>query len=161
MANRFGINIRNHYDLEDQPDVVLRKFIRKLDESTEPFILKTGNNKVFFKTKHEETKWWSPELTLSIESGENGSHVREVIGPNPATFTLSMFGIIGGSVIFFFAIMVALSQINLGLSPKLSFIVAALAILFIVSVYTLIALGRRWAGGQMKRMTDYANSIIR
>ncbi len=160
MANHFGINIRNRYELNEHPEQVLRKFIRRLNDSSQPFNLKTANNKVFFKTRAEEAKWWSPELSISIEQSENGTLIREVMGPNPETFTFTIFGIIGGSVLCFFAVMLALSQLNLGLSPTLSLVVAALALLFILIIYSTIALGRRRAASQMKAMTDYAKEIM-
>lgn len=161
MLENFGINIRRYYELSDNQEEVLYRFKKYQLQPTDAFLLNSGNDKVFIKAKEEASKWWSPELTLTIEASEKGSYVREVAGPNPATFTMTIFLLTVGVMILFLALMVALSQVSLGLSSTLSFLIAGFAAAFILSTYFIIWKGRQRAEGQIKILREFADRIIR
>lgn len=160
MLENFGINIRRYYELTDNQEELLYRFKKYQLQPDDAFLLSSGNDKVFIKVKDEASRWWSPELTLTIEAAEKGSFVREVAGPNPATFTMTIFLLTVGVMILFLALMVALSQVSLGLSSAVSFLIAGLAAAFILSTYIIIWKGRKKAEGQIMVLRDFANRII-
>lgn len=160
MTNKVGIKLRNHYDVDQDQNVIVGKFHRKLKDPSNKYILQLAGEKIFIKIPAERHKWWSPELYLVVNKKENISHIREVLGPNPQVFMLSMFLIVLGGVISFFALIVALSRFNLGMSSTLSLYVALGALVLIGIVLFIMALGRRKAHSQNQELRDYAASII-
>jgi hypothetical protein len=99
-------------------------------------------------------------MTLTIEQSETGSLIREVIGPNPPVFTGTIFLLTGGSVVLMFAVMVALSQISLGLSSFWSLLVAGFSVFFILIVYGIVWAGRLKAGSQIQELRDFAQKVM-
>jgi len=86
--------------------------------------------------------------------------IREVTGPNPATFTLAMFVIIFAIVIFFFALMFAFSQIQLGTSPLISLLVIAGSATITFLVIVILGWGRKKAHAQMEEMKDFVKEVL-
>jgi hypothetical protein len=158
MLKNLGINIRQQYEIAVLQDVLLSRFNRIAESQQSGLIIHTGNDKVFVKLK--ESSWYSPELTLTIEAKEGGVIIREIVGPNPATFTMTIFLLTGGLMVFFLAIMIALSQLSLGMSTLWSFIVASSAGLFSVIVYFFIWSGRYRAGGQIQRLKTFVQGVM-
>lgn len=158
MFSNLGINFRRQYANMHSQEELLRRFRKLASSRPADFNLTSGNDKVFIR--FNRSNWFSPELTLTIEDKGNGSLIREVIGPNPATFTLTIFIITGGFIILFLALMVALSQISLGMSSFWSFFTAASAGLFSILFYLFIWSGRYRARGQMEELNRFVQGII-
>lgn len=160
MVSNFGINIRRQYTLPVSQETILQRFRRYAGTKSALFHIHAGNDKVFLKIKDDESKWWSPELSLTVESEGDGALVREVAGPNPSTFTMTIFLLTVGSTLLFLSLMVALSQLSLGLSYLWSLGIAGLAALFIMITYYVIWRGRKKAEGQILLLRKCVRQII-
>ena len=160
LFSNLGIRLQEQYSSSEKPEILLQRFVDLQDKSAENCIMRVVYNSVFIKVPPKDHKWWSPELTLSIEGNEKGSMIKEVTGPNPGTFTLAMFLIIGAFVIFFFALMFALSQIQLGTSPLMSFLVIGGSVAIAVIVLMILAWGRKKARPQMEMIKEYISQIL-
>jgi hypothetical protein len=160
LFSNLGIRLQEQYYNSEKPEDLIKRFRVRQDEGPASFVMRVVYNSVFIKVPTEDHKWWSPELTVSIEEDEKGSLIKEVTGPNPGTFTLAMFLIIGAFVIFFFALMFALSQIQLGTSPLMSFLVIGGSVAIAVIVLMILAWGRKKAHPQMEMMKDYIRQVI-
>ena len=115
---------------------------------------------VFIKMPVKFHRWWSPELTVNLEAHEEGSMIKKITGPNPGTFTLAMFVIIGALVILFFALMFAFSQIQLNTSPLIALLVIAGSVVVELLVIAILGLGRKKAQPQLEQMNDFVNEIL-
>ncbi len=155
MLNDLGINIRKNYHSDLSMEAIQRSFKETTHAENPDFIVRTGNNKVFVSFRNHLKKWWSPELTLTLDEGSDNTQIRELLGPHPATFTMTMFFLTGGVVIFGLAIMLAISQISLGLSASLSFITALVAIIFMAGVYIFLLTGRIRGSSQMDQLHQF------
>ncbi len=160
MWKKLGINIRRSYETSLAGDQVLNQFNEVKFTSNPDFVVRTGNDKIFVSYRNHLKKWWSPELTLTVDAETDKTQIRELLGPHPATFTMTMFFLTGGVVIFGLAIMLAISQISLGISASISFITALAAILFMSGVYVFLLAGRIKGSQQMDFMRDFWQNRI-
>lgn len=161
MKNTKGIKFRQQYDVPQSQQTLLSKFMLKLKNPGIPYQMQIAGDKVFIKVPKEKHHWWSPELLLTIEKSENDtSTVKEVIGPNPPVFMLSMFLITGGGVISLFALIVAISQLGLGMASQLSFIISIVALILIVATLLFMALGRKKARPHMEELRKFAGETM-
>ena len=160
IFSQLGIRFREHYIKQEKPDVLLERFKTKRKEGGSSLDIQIIYQSVFLKIPARSNKWWSPELTVNIDEHENGSSINEVTGPNPGTFTLAMFVIIGAIVIFFFALMVALSQIQLGTSPLISLLVILGSVIVTLLVIAILGWGRKKAQPQMEVMKDFVKEVL-
>ncbi len=160
IFSHLGIRFREDYFYPEKPDVLLELFRARQKEGSSPMPIQMAYHSVFIKMPAQSYKWWSPELTVNIEAHEKGSKIKKVTGPNPGTFTLAMFVIIGALVILFFALMFAFSQIQLNMSPLISLIVIAASIAVEVIVIAILGWGRKKAQPQLKQMNDFVKEVL-
>ena len=160
IFNKLGIRFREQYTHTEKPDILLEKFKTRRKEVSKSLIIQMAYQSVFLKIPDDAHKWWSPELTINIEDHPKGSNIKEVTGPNPGTFTLAMFVIISALVILFFALMFAFSQIQLGSSPIISFLVISGSALVTFLVILILGWGRKKAHGQKEMMKTFVRAVI-
>lgn len=155
-----GINIRRNYDHEDSGEQLLNRFIKLIDGAPTPFSIHISQNLITLKVSKEETNWWSPEMTLRVESEVGGTKIYELIGPNPATFTLSMFFVLFGAVVFIAAFILMLVEIQLDMSPFWAVLITGLSAVVVAASFTTLAYGRVKAKEQVSGMRDFVRQII-
>lgn len=155
-----SINLRRQYEHHDTASDLIEKFTKQLGNESSPFTLQIASNLITFKVKSEDAKWWSPEMNLRIESENNKSIFYELIGPNPATFTLAMFFIFFGAVVFLAAFIMMMAQIQIGMSSTLASVGSGLSILVIVFAFAGLAYGRMQAKEQVEQLREVAQRII-
>ena len=160
IFNNLGIRFREQYTHTEKPDMLRDRFRDRKEEGNTSLVMQMAYHSVFLKIPADSHKWWSPELTVNIEEDKDGSMIREVTGPNPGTFTLAMFVIIFAIVIFFFALMFAFSQIQLGTSPLISLLVIAGSAIITFLVIVILGWGRRKAHAQMEEMKDFVKEVL-
>ena len=160
IFNNLGIRFREQYTHTEKPDVLRDRFRARKQEKNTSLIMQMAYHSVFLKIPADSHKWWSPELTVNIEEDKNGSLIREVTGPNPGTFTLAMFVIISAIVIFFFALMFAFSQIQLGSSPLISLLAIAGSALITFLVIVALGWGRKKAHAQGEEMKEFVREVL-
>lgn len=155
-----GINIRRTYSHIDSQDVLLGKFTRVHANESNPFTFQIANQLISLNVKQEEQYWWSPEMTLRFENEASTTAIYEVIGPNSSMFTLAMFFVILGSVIFLSALMMSLSQMTIGESPLRAVVATISSGLLIMGTFGVLAMGRMKAADQVSRLRKFAGAII-
>ncbi len=155
-----GINFRRQYNHQGSADELLTTVSSsKLPESY-PVSVEISNDLIAMKVTEEIHRWWSPEMNLRIESNNETSTIHEVIGPNAATFTLAMFFIFLGAVVFIAAFIMMLAQIHLGMSSTLALVGTCLSVLVIVIALSGLAYGRFKAKDQVIMFRKIVQEII-
>ncbi|MCF7809108.1 MAG: hypothetical protein K9N38_11375 [Candidatus Marinimicrobia bacterium] len=155
-----GINIRRSYRSTKSHEQVLATFVGAAQKNYTDHILQVSNDLVMVKQRTRSSSWWSPELNLRVEQEGDGSRLYETIGPNASTFTLAMFMIIFGVVLFLVAVTWLVVQLQLGESSTLSFIGSIVSIIMVVSTWTILAYGRLKAREQVIKMRRFAGEIV-
>ncbi|NQT62427.1 MAG: hypothetical protein HQ556_05665 [Candidatus Marinimicrobia bacterium] len=136
------------------------KFVNFQKVEGNPFNLQISNHLISLNVKEDEQHWWSPEMTLRLEKEESKTTIFESIGPNSSMFTLAMFFVILGSVLFLAALMWSLSQMTVGESPVQSILVTFLSGLLILLTFGWLAMGRMRARDQVTRLKQFVAEII-
>jgi hypothetical protein len=97
---------------------------------------------------NEDQYFWSPQLTMTIESTENGSLIRGLYGPKPQVWTMFVFfySIIGFACLIIS--MVGLSLWTLNKDASVLWLIPALMLLFL-SLYLVAYLGQKFGQKQM------------
>ena len=155
-----GIKIRRSYNHQESHDVLMGKLNETQELEGNPFLLQIANHLIAINVKLDEHHWWSPEMSLRMEKDREGTTIYETIGPNPSMFTLAMFFVILGSVIFIAALMWALSQMTVGNLPLLAWIITFLSGLMILVTFGWLALGRVKVADQVARLRQFVGVIL-
>jgi len=155
-----GINLRRTFGHFDSLDILMGKFTRAKQDQESPFSLQIARDLISLNVHPDERHWWSPEMTLRFEKGDNQTIVHEVIGPNSSMFTLAMFFIMLGAVVFLAALMMSLSQYSVGELPLLALTATFLSGLLIAATFIGLAIGRMKAAFQVIQLRDYIGGII-
>ncbi|MEM6316646.1 MAG: hypothetical protein AAF960_03195 [Bacteroidota bacterium] len=106
-----------------------------------------------------ERHYWSPQLDLVIEKRDEGSLVRGLFGPSPSVWFMYVFFY---SVLGFVSLMVSIigfSQLNLGLSAKILWILPIVLVLFLLT-YSTARMGQRLGNAEMKLLYKFAQEAI-
>ena len=155
-----GINIRRRYNYTDSPEATIDKFKASLNNLSNPFIMQISDNLVILKIKQDHYHWWSPEMNLRFENEDNSTVVYEVIGPNPSIFTQALFFALLGSVTFIFALIIAFSQITLGMSPIVALAVTILSASLVAVAFIILGIGRIKAKEQVEGLENFVKKIL-
>ena len=155
-----GINIRRSYRNTTPSNTILAKFSSNSEQEHGDLILQVSNDLVMVKRRESVSSWWSPEMNLRVEAEGEGSRLYETIGPNAATFTLAMFFIIFGVVLFMVAATWLIVQLQLGESSALSLFGSVLSLITVFAAFAILAYGRVKAKEQVLEMRQFAGRII-
>lgn len=160
MSNEYSIKFRRQYNLEIEPDEVFQKFNEKFQNDPKSFLGRIVKPNIFLKVGESERHYWSPEMNMNVEKEDDKTHIREVIGPNPAVFTLTMFLIFFAGTLFLFTLMYLFSQLTLDMDTSLTWIVIGICFVLFVVISLFMFYGRVRAKPQMEMMRGYIEEII-
>lgn len=155
-----GINIRRNYNHQDSKAVLLEKIVQSQENEEEPIQVEIASHLISINVKQVEHHWWSPEMSLRIEERDDGVTIYETIGPNPSMFTLSMFFVTLGAVMFLAALMWALSQMAVGESSVIAWMANFISGLVIVATFGVLAIGRIKAADQVASLRQFIANIL-
>ena len=82
---------------------------------------------IVIKIPQAERHYWSPQLSLSLEEHEDGTHVRGLYGPNPTVWAMFTFGYSALGLIALFIAIIGSSKISLGLEAPILWALPVLA----------------------------------
>jgi len=158
--NEYKIKYRKQYDLGEKPEVFIERFRTFLEQTSLPINGKVVHQNVFLQIDQTEKHYWSPEMTITIENENDKANVREVLGPNPSVFTLTMFLIFFAGTLFLFSLMFLLSQITLNMDTSLTWAIIGLCFIlfFIISLFMFI--GRIKAKPQMVMLREFVEEVL-
>ncbi|HEY9116096.1 MAG TPA: hypothetical protein VIN10_15470, partial [Bacteroidales bacterium] len=106
-----------------------------------------------------EQKYWSPEMHVTIETLEEGSLVRGVIGPKPKIWTMYMFFYSAVVVMFFLGAALGVSQWMLKMEAPWLWSLPVCVILYLL-VIAAAKYGQYKSIDQMKRILDFLDDAV-
>ncbi|MCI4667213.1 MAG: hypothetical protein MRZ79_03565 [Bacteroidia bacterium] len=121
------------------------------DKNVRGFVM---DQHIYLKIPKSEQHYWSPQLNLEIIDQKEGTKIRGVFGPRPSVWLMYLFFyfVLGfGSVII--AIM-GFSQMNLGLSSRILWLIPVLLAL-IALAYSTAQAGQRMGLPQMELLYKF------
>lgn len=102
----------------------------------------------------EEQHFWSPQLSLTLEETDYGSHLRGLYGPRPNVWTMFVFFY---ALVGFAALVIAiigLSRYNLGMSAGILWWVPILGLIF-GSIYYASRTGQKLGHDQLDTLHNF------
>lgn len=160
MSNEYSIKLRRKYESEIEPDQLFRKFQSSYDQNPKSVLIRVVKPNIFLKIDESERHYWSPEMSITIEEQENKTQVREVIGPNPAVFTLTMFLIFFAGTLFLFTLMFLFSQMTLKMDTSITWVIIGICFILFAIISLFMFYGRIKAKPQMLIMQDYVKKVM-
>jgi len=114
---------------------------------------------VTLKIPPEDQHFWSPQLDLEVEEREEGSLIRGLFGPKPSVWLMFVFFY---SLLGFIAVIVSVigfSQMNLGLSAGILWLLPVMAFL-VIMVYLSARAGQKLGEGEMLLLNDFLRQAL-
>lgn len=103
--------------------------------------------------------YWSPQLSLTIESTEEGQVIRGLYGPRPTIWTMFVFFYFIIGVLLVFISIIGFSNRSLGLEAGILWWVPVLLLLFL-SLYAVSRFGERLGREQMLILSNLAEAAL-
>ncbi|GEM_PF-327279 len=163
QKDELGIKLKKRYEVTGQPEEILESFKNKLSKENKNVYGHVVNEKIFLKIPPALQEWWSPQMTISVErceEDESKTKIFENIGPNPSTYTLTMFIFFGAGTTIVLSLMWLFSLLTLGHDYSTALTIIAVAVVIIALVFYIIYNGRRKARTQMQSLRDFVNSVL-
>lgn len=157
---KIGVKVRRQYNREETPDELLAKFRNSFEFDNNPVIGKILGEHVFLKVPPEQKHYWSPEMDITFEKKEEGTYVREVIGPNSNIYTLTMSLLFFVIVLLFFALMFLFSQISLDMPTTTTWFLIGIGLVVVLLLLLFMYLGRIKAKPQVLLMKDFVKKVM-
>ncbi|SOE19914.1 hypothetical protein SAMN06298216_0414 [Spirosomataceae bacterium TFI 002] len=107
----------------------------------------------------EDRHYWSPMLNLSLEQDEEGTIIRGLYGPRPNIWTMFVFFYSTIAFAIIFIAMLGFSQLSLGNSAPLLWLIPVLLIIF-STLYVVAYFGKKKSEKQMDVLHDFVEKSI-
>ncbi|MDB4347265.1 hypothetical protein OAB01_01255 [Bacteroidia bacterium] len=147
-------------DLNYSPEALVKKFTVALSEDNKPCQGQANETYATLYFPRDKRHYWSPQLTLMIEGNEeDGTHLRGLYGPRPAVWTMFVFFYSIIAVITLFCVMIGGSQLMLGKSSWVLWLIPFLVILF-ASLYYVAHLGKKKGKPEIEVMHQFLLKIL-
>jgi len=119
----------------------------------------TLENHAYLSIPEEDQKYWSPEMHVTVETLEEGSLVRGVIGPKPKIWTMYMFFYSAVVVMFFLGAAMGVSQWMLKMDAPWLWSMPVCVVLYLL-VIAAAKYGQYKSQEQMKSILDFLDSAV-
>ncbi len=103
--------------------------------------------------------YWSPQLSMTIESSEEGQVIRGLYGPRPTIWTMFVFFYFLIGLLLVFISIIGFSNRSLGLPAGILWGVPVLLLLFL-SLYAVSRFGERLGRDQLQLLQDFAGEAL-
>lgn len=147
-----------HLVKEAQSDLENR-IIHALKAANKSFEYDFRQGYINLKIHRQELHYWSPQLTLTFETTEEGTIVRGLYGPNPNVWTVFFFGYVSLAFLFVVAAMWGFARWNLGLSAEILWSLPVFAA-FELGLYLIAQFGQKIGAEQMFRLHLFYEQVV-
>lgn len=107
----------------------------------------------------QERLYWSPQLTLTFESTEEGTIIRGLYGPSPNVWTAFFFGYAACGILALIAGMWGFARYSLSLSAEMLWALPVLGEIAL-SLYIIAQMGQKIGAEQMFRLHLFYEEFI-
>lgn len=117
-------------------EVIIQQITQVLMREDAPIKGTVAGHHITLRIPVAKQHYWSPQLDLEIEEHPEGSLIRGLFGPNPSVWFMYVFFY---SVLSFVSLIVTImgfSQLNLGLSARILWILPVALVLFLFAYST-------------------------
>lgn len=146
--NKIVIRPRFNLEVELSRDEIIRRISEEVKICKGKCEVNLLRSHILFKIPEEMQHFWSPELSIEIDSENNKSFLRCVLGPRSTVWT--MFATFYGFSIFIglIGLVLGFSQWAVGMSPS-GFWLVPLCLILIILAYIIAITGQKLSHDEM------------
>ena len=153
---KIEIRPRFHYDSPRPPAEILERLGQAVKQKDAPVNGLVIDQHVYLRMPAEQQHFWSPQLNLEVQEAEagQGSTISGLFGPRETVWLMYIFFY---SLLGFISMMVMImgfSQLNLGLSARILWLLPVLALLFLLAIGTART-GQKLGHAEMDQLYDF------
>ena len=141
------------------PDAIKERIEQALESEEKKCTGKIVDNHVILKIPKNEQHYWSPMLTLELESTEKGSLIRGLFGPKPAVWTMFVFFYSAIGFLTMMGLIFGLSQMMLKMDAYGLWTVPV-GVFLLVGLFVLSKVGQRLGHDQMRLLKDFLDQSL-
>jgi len=165
MSRHIGgpsFEVRPHFELIANVDIATVEKQLRSGLATSPLRGRAEHGYVVIKPSADTMQYWSPHLSMSLESVDEVSHatrLRGHYGPAPAVWTMFVFFY---AIIALLAVIVAVigfANMSIDESPYILWLLPVLLALF-STLYTVSYIGQKKSKHQMKEIHTFVVSCL-
>lgn len=145
---------RFRYLIEKPDDILCSEFKTLLKEKSNPFTGVVTPNHICINFKKIHQAFFTPHADLTIDSHENGTLVRGLIGPKPQIWTLFAFAHGVSAVLGLAGITIGLSQLGMQKTASALWLLPIAGIISL-STYILAQIGQKMALSQTEELYHF------
>jgi Na+/melibiose symporter-like transporter len=161
QLNRVLLKPRFRLEFEESEAVILQKFITGLEQSNFKYPNKIVDQHIMIDVQPEEEHFWSPQLQIEIEKGENEKTiVKGILGPKPKVWTFFMFLHFFVAVTFFVFLVIFYTNWSLKQEYTFAMIMCIVMPILWVILYFSGQLGKRFGYNQMVELHDFMVDVL-
>lgn len=146
-------------EVSDAPEIVKDKIKTRLVSKDALCTGKIVDNHVIFKIPVSQQHYWSPQLTLDLESKNGGSLIRGLYGPNPAVWTMFVFFYSMIGFLTMLGLIFGLSQMILKMDPYGLWAVPIGGFL-LIGLFVISKTGQKIGQKQMHQLKDFLDDSL-
>lgn len=155
----FRIRPRFKHLVKEEQQLLEQRILDALKNDTPPCIPKATKGYINLTIPVKDQHFWSPQLTLSFETTDEGTIIRGLYGPNPTVWAIFFFGYVAVGILSTVAGMWGFARYNLGLSAEMLYAVPVLGAVGI-GLYIIAQLGQKIGAEQMYRLHHFYEDVI-
>jgi Na+/melibiose symporter-like transporter len=161
QLNRVWLKPRFKVEMDETEDVIITKFVKSLKENNFIYPNKIVDNHVVIDVPPENEHFWSPQLQIEIEKGENGKTiVKGLLGPKPKVWTFFMFLHFFVAISFCVFLVVFYTKWSLNQDYGFFMIMCIIMPVLWVILYFSGQLGKRFGYDQMLELHDFMMNAL-
>lgn len=141
------------------PEVVQERLMTQLAQPAAPCKGSMIPGHIVLKVLEHEQHYWSPQLSLTLESHQQGTLVRGLYGPNPTVWVMFTLGYGAISILTLFIGIIGLSARSLGQPAPILWALPALGLAALV-LYLIAQVGQKIGAEQTFLLHHFYENTI-
>ena len=158
--NKLRVRPRFRKNVTDTPEMVSAKIKSALEYEDETCSGTIVKNYVVLKIPTSQQHYWSPQLTLELESIKNGTLIRGLYGPKPGVWTMFVFFYSSIGFLTLMGLIFGLSQMMLKMDPYGLWSVLIGGVL-LIGLFVVSKIGQGLGMNQMLQLKDFLDNSLK
>lgn len=158
--NKLRIRPRFRKAVSYAPEMVSAKIKSALESEEATCSGKIIKDYVVLKIPTSQQHYWSPQLTLELESNKRGSLIRGLYGPKPGVWTMFVFFYSSIGFLTLMGLIFGLSQMMLKMNPY-GLWLALIGSVLLLGLFIVSKIGQGLGLKQMHQLKDFLDNSLK
>lgn len=155
----FRIRPRFQVETTHTIDEIQTRISQKLKEETTTCVGNIIHGHIVLRIPPDEQHYWSPQLSLTLETSDTGTLIRGLYGPSPNVWTLFTFSYATIGMLLMFISIIGFSQKNLGQTAPILWTLPVLLGIGII-LYVMSQMGQKVGAEQTFTLHHFLEEAI-